>query len=495
MSFKYAKHVAALAMAGGLIGCGEGATTKATDERLAGLLENGIDSDHKAKSDERLAKLLGKENATGALAGPYGSQVEVADRAQLPQLLASALERNTRIGAAAQSINKADALRLNAIFGYLPQVSFVYDQSEVDQAVISTDNEVFELGEAQYPVTTTTLMLQQPILDLGRIFGIQYAKNARSLAEVDYIGTVRDVSYEVFDAYVVAVQAKRQSASLRQRQNLIGRQINSRNALEEIGLGNVVEESSLRSERANLAAEEANESARYANAIGDLSFLTGAVVRDISDVQLPSSIFGAERRVSADDAVEAGLTNNPAVMASALRAVGAEINRKRALSEDFAPVLNAYATLEAETREASRFGGGSETEDTTVGLRLTIPIFNARGNGYARLPATVDARAEVLEYHASRRQLETEIRATHARMGQLSKAVSSARSAASQAGRALSSERQRVEAGESVDLAVAARQLRLNLARERVSYYQAEYLRAWARLQYLMGEDLAKAAF
>ena len=40
---------------------------------------------------------------------------------------------------------------------------------------------------------------------------------------------------------------------------------------------------------------------------------------------------------------------------------------------------------------------------------------------------------------------------------------------------------------------MAARELRYAVTRERVAYYQVEYIRAWARLQYLAGADLSKA--
>ncbi|MGB0968146.1 MAG: TolC family protein, partial [Halocynthiibacter sp.] len=294
---------------------------------------------------------------------------------------------------------------------------------------------------------------------------------------------------------LVASQARARSASLRQRMGFLGRQIDGQNALDDSGLGDLIEVSSLRSERSTIASEEALESARYAEALGDLALLTGSVVPEIAALRFPQGIAGSERRISADQAVATGLEQNPVVMSAALGVVGAELDRRRALAADFAPVLAAYAMLEREEREDSRFGGGSLTQDTTVGVRLTIPIFNGRGRGYETLPATVGVRAGALDYYARRRQIETEIRTTHARMGELSRAMGQAGNAARQSARALGSERDRLATGQSADLAVAARELRLSIARERTAFYQVEYLRSWARLQYLMGADLSKSDF
>lgn len=470
-----------------LSGC-ESATTKATDERLSGLLASGLEAEKQARIDERLSKTLNKENATGALKTNFAGVSDTGEgQVNLSRLTALALERNSRIGRPAQAINREDALRLNAIFGYLPQVSVNYQSDQVSSNVKETDNAVFQLGQADYPATKLSVRITQPIFDLSRIFGIQYAANARSKAEVEYIKTVRDVSYEVMDAYLVAIQASTRASSLRQRQALVARQVSAQSVLSEEGLDLGASVSSLRSERAGIASEEALEQSRLSQALSDLALLTGTVVTDVERLRVPRGITGTERRIDVETAVQSGLRDNPLVMVAALDVVGTELLRRQAMASDFSPVLSAYALLEEEDREASRFGGGSVSEDTTVGVTLSIPLFNSRGDGIATLPATVDVRQAALEYHAVQRQLETQIRVTHARMGQLSAAVRQSSSATRSANSALAEERRRVTAGESLDLAVASRALRSNAAREREVFQQVEYMRAWARFQYLTG--------
>ena len=469
-----------------------GNKSRATPERLAELRADGLDTAAADRAEQRLERLL-ERDAVASLEGPFGTQAPDAGAAELGQLLVAALERNASLGDAAQDIDRADAERLNAVFGYLPQVNFEYTQSDVDQTVLDSDNAVFLEGEANYPVLNYSLLVNQPIIDMGRIFGIQYARNARSVAEVNYLAAVRDVTFEVADAYLVALQAQRQSGFLRQRQGVVNAQISSRVVLADIGLGDEIAESSLLGEAASIAAQEANEAAREAEALGRLAFLTGTTVSELATISLPAGIRGTERQVSPDQAVARGFENNPTIMAAALMAVGGEIDRRRALAEDFAPVLTAFAALEYEDRDASRFGGGSETEDVTIGLTLRVPLFNGNAQGYSFRPATIEGRSMVLEYHAARRQLETELRATHARMVELSRAIGSGRQAVGQAQRALAAERQRVLSGESVELAVAGRQVRLNVLRAQTDLYEMEYFRAWLRLQYLMGVDLAEA--
>ena len=51
----------------------------------------------------------------------------------LEELLKSTLERNSKIATAANNIDRASAERMNAILGYLPQVSAVYTYEQLDE--------------------------------------------------------------------------------------------------------------------------------------------------------------------------------------------------------------------------------------------------------------------------------------------------------------------------------------------------------------------------
>lgn len=464
-------------------------------ENLQLLLDEGVNEKALARSEARFAKAEQRGKDSEARIATYGALNDGEDVTEAGTLLQAALEQNTRIGAAAQQISEADANRLNAIFGYLPQISFSYSQDQVNQTVVESDNAVFELGEADYPVTVFTVTMEQPIFDLSRIFAISYASNARTKAEVDYITTVRDVAYEVLDTYVVAVQSQTRAKYLRQRIQLLNRQIGSQSALTETGLADEIEASSLRAERGSIASEEALETARYAETLANLAELTGTVVNEPAPLSLPRNLLGSEKKMDLEELVARGLRENPAMMSASLAVVGADLERKQAIASDFAPVIEAYALLENEDRGGSRFGGASVTEDTTIGVQLTLPIFNARGSGYDTLPSGPRLRQNVMEYHTQKRQLETQIRATFERLSQLSTAASQSAGAVTQANRALRTEQARLETGQSVDLAVAARALRLSQARERVAFYQAEYLRSSLRLEYLTGADMQRPNF
>jgi outer membrane protein TolC len=475
-----------------MAGCGERQTTKATTERLDGLLASGIDGEDRTRAEERLQKTLNKENATGALADNFGSAAGSEGAVTLDQLLASTLERNSDIGIAAQAINRADAERMNAIYGYLPQVSVSYTYTNVDQEVVETDNVVFEEGRAKYPVTNLGVEIRQPIFDLSRIYGIQLQNTARSVAEVEYIAAVHAAAYETYDAYFVAVQSKARGKALTAKMQLVSRQISVESAMVSEGLSTDITGRTYAAELASLAADEAVEASRYADALSKLSMVSGLVVSDVSDASLGR--LGRGNELSPEAAIAKAEESNPALLGSAITVVATELGRRQALAADFAPVIDAFALYEDETREGSRFGGGSRTVDTTVGVRLTLPIFNAEGQGYASTLETVDLRDAALRYYGDKRQLETEILSTIRRLQELSTAIGQSSRALSAITANVGDEQARVETGESVDLVVLSRKLAQVSARERLEFQQIEYLRAWGLLQYLTGEDLRELA-
>jgi outer membrane protein TolC len=475
-----------------LAACGDGQTNKATSERLAELRANGPDAERLAIAEERLATALGRDNATGALADTFDGDVAAdGPTPKLNDLLALAIERHPDIGKAAQALNRADVERMNAIYGYLPQVSASASFSQITQEVVQTDNQVFELGEAEYPVTNLQLELSQPIFNLSRIFNIRIQRTAQTVAEVEYLATVQRVSFETFDAYVSAAQSKAKIRSLQQRMSLLGRQIANEDSLSDIGLSTEALSNSYASERANLASDEAVESARLAAALADLAYLSGSSVPDVEAIRVPASVLRSERNTILAAGIAAAEESNPALLASAISVVEAELVRKQAIASDFAPVLDAFARYEDETREGSRFGGGSQTRDTTYGVRLTIPIFNASGQGLQTTLRSVDLRTAALDYYATRRQLRAQVMASFERMTELSAAIGQSSTAVARAADNVALEQGRLASGESVDIAVVGRQLAESSSRETLEFQQLEYLRAWGRYQYLTGASLS----
>lgn len=483
------RHLAAALMLGsalGLAGCDK-ASNKATPARLDALLANGVNPEKLAKVDARMGKALARKNSLAGLAGLGDSAVTNPASAGLKDLLAATMEHNPDIATAAQNVNRADAQRMAAIFGYLPQLTASYQMTQVQTQVIKTDNAVFALGKAQYPVTNMGVQLRQPLIDMSRIFGLQLASTARTGAEATYIAAVKKAIYQTFDAYLVASASRVRIDELRRRARLLDTQITGEGALSGAGLNDEQTVRSLQAEQARVLGDLSVESARYADALGELAYLSGVALNGIQPGGVPNSVMGTERRTTVDAAVEAALKNNPELTATAIKIVELDLQRKKAIASDFMPVLDMIASLDREDRKGSRFGGGSLTQDLTAGVQLRIPIFNGDGTGYSTLEANVDLRDGVIAYHATKRRLETDIAMTLDRMKQLSTAIGQLSKAAAQARANVAAEQSLIANGQSVELRLVSRQVLESQLKEEADAQRIEYLRAWAKLQYLTG--------
>lgn len=472
-----------------LLGACDGASNKATTERLDALTESGTDPEKLVKLMEKFDGVIDRDNSIAEINDKFGSDlIEDPSNADISGILQTALNRNSDIGRAAQGINAADTQRLNAIFGYLPQLTAGYNMTQMDQKVIESDNDVFQEGNAKYPVTAITVQLRQPIVDVERLFNIKAASAFRTRSEVEYLAVVQETIYRTLLTYVDVVQSQNRVRSLRKRVALIRNQMDSESNLAQAGLADERTKRSLNAEKLRLTADMASAQSEYAAGLSKLSAISGASVKGVRAIALPSSVKGTEKRLTAEEAQSRAVEHNPSLIALAVGVVEEDLRRKQAIAADFSPVIEAIVGLEKEDRAASRFGGGSVTQDMSVGVQLTIPIFNKNGTGYRTLTSNVDLRNSVINYHAVKRQLGTDIDSALIELGQISSVLRSLRQAISEVNKNIASERALVKSGESAPIQVALhRASKIRLESDR-SYQQMQYLKAWLRLNYLMGE-------
>jgi outer membrane protein TolC len=469
----------------------ENMTSRATDKRLDTLLTSGLDADKKARLDDRVSKIEGREKVVALVADFNAQDTDPSGGISLTQALDQALEGNIEIGRAAQDINAADVARLSAIFGYLPQVRATINVTTIEQVIVRSDNTVFNAGTAQYGSLDYTLEIEQPLIDLSRIFQIKIANTARSGAEVGYIAAVQKAMFDTFSAYLTASQTQQRKQILLRRASLVSRQISRERSRTDAGLSDPSAVIALQQSYSSLQVDASAAEIAQARALGELMRLTGASITSVLPPQTPSNMRGVERRVSVAQAIDSANENNPNILRSVVEVAEYDQRRLQSISADFSPVLSAFGRLVVEDRDGSRFGGGSETEDTIVGVRMVIPIFNADGQGYRTLTSNVDFKQAVLGYANQKRQISAQIRGVHGQLTSLTKAISGAQSAAQSARKLVRAEKARVDAGTSQDFLVTELESRALAARSIVQEYQVDYFRAWGELQYLSGITLA----
>jgi outer membrane protein TolC len=475
----------------GLAACQQ-LTSTATDERLDALRSSGLDTEKRDAIDERLTVIEDREGVSELLETFDTDNAASPREFTLAQALDQALEGNIDIGRAAQDINAADVERLAAIFGYLPQVRATASRTQIQQEVIRSDNTVFNAGTANYGSLDYALEIEQPLLDMSRIFQIRIANTARSGAEVAYLAAVQRAMFETFDAYLTAGQAQQRRQSLQRRASLVSRQIRRERDRAETGVSDPAAVIALQQSYNAILVDAAAAEIAQARALGDLSRLAGAPIDRVEIPAFPRNMRGVERSTTVAQAISSAVENNPTILQSIVELAEYDLRRLQSINADFTPVITAFGRLVNEDRQGSRFGGGSETQDMIVGVRIVVPLFNADGQGYRMLTSQIDFEQAALAYANEKRQVSAQIRGVHGQLVNLTKAIGRAQSAAASARRLVAAERARVDAGTSQPFVVTELQSRELAARATVQEYQMDYFRAWGELQYLTGEKLAE---
>jgi outer membrane protein TolC len=423
-------------------------------------------------------------------AGPLPEAARVPESdISLPGLIALTLNHNGEIARAAESVTAADIAAVNAVFAYLPRVSSVGEWTRVYQDVIDSDNEVFREGDANFPVLNIQTEIRQPILDFPRIFGMRRADTGRSVARAAYLGVAQGTVFNVVNTYVNALDYKHRLASVEQRILLLDRQIAAELRLLETGRSTPAAAQLLEIEQGSAALERTEFAENYAMALAELSRLVGRQVPDVADFALPDEVWEQAGRGPLDDYLLAALKDNPLVKQRRIESLERRQVYEESLLVDFAPTLEGFARQEYEDRDASRFGGGSRTLDHTIGLQLTVPIFNVRGEGYRSREQLSELRQAVIGEAQLRRELEGEIPSLLMRLNAQRQSMRNAEAAVAAAERLVASAEVGVQAGINPEFMVTMQELQLERAREWADRTRYAFVRSWVRLAYLTGSD------
>lgn len=412
---------------------------------------------------------------------PDAARVPASDLG-LPGLIALTLNHNGEIARAAEAVTGADIAAVNAMFAYMPRVSSVGEWTRVYQDVIDSDNEVFREGNADFPVLNVQTELRQPMIDFPRLFGVRRADTGRSVARAAYIGVAQGTVFNVVNTCVTALDYKHRLASVEARIELLDEQIAAELRLMETGRSTPASAQLLEIEQGWAALERTEFAENYAMALAEPSRLVGRQVPDVADFALPNAVGDHAGSGPLEDYPTAAPRDNPMVEQRRIESLERRQVYQESLLADFAPTLEGFVRQEYENRDESRFGGGSETLDHTIGLQLTVPIFNAGGQGYRSREQLSELRPAVIGEAQLRRELEGEIPSLLMRLNAQRQSMCNADDAVAAAEIG-------VRTGIDPEFIVTMQQLQLERAREWADRTRYAFVRSWVRLAYLTGSD------
>lgn len=286
-------------------------------------------------------------------------------------------------------------------------------------------------------VRTSTSSISQPLVDLAALREWDASRSQASAQSARLAAAEQDARARVASAYFGLLSAQAQLATARANEEAFARQVGEAETRFKAGLSAQVEADQSRAYRelargSTLAAESAVADAREA-----LAELTGAA---------PATLQPLRRDLSAqplpDDAeawAQRALQANPELRALQLDVQAGE-QRISAARAGHLPTLSVGVDTTRRRGDGVSAFDASHTP-TTVGLRLTVPLFAGGAVAAAadRAGFQRDAAREQLE--AGRRAVLRDVRAQHLAVGQGEVQLRSTQAAVAAAERALEATR------------------------------------------------------
>ena len=430
--------------------------------------------------------VLAASLAGAVLALPAGAE-------DLLAVYQQAVQNDTQLAAAAAARDAARELKPQALSFVLPNIQA---SAETAYSTLRTESTSFitPSGTKKFNSNFWQAKLVQPLFNWQLIAGLGQADALVRQADNQYGFAEQELMLRTADRYFGVLSATDSLRFSESEKAAIGRQLEQARQRFEVGLIAITDIHEAQARYDLTVAQEIEARNQLTNALEALREVTGTgyeVLTPLADTLPlePPAIAEVETWV------KQALEMNPLVAAASEAAAAArkEIERQRAKHY---PTLDATATYLDSSANASRFGAGSDGEDTIYGLQMKLPIFEG-----GRTSSLV--RQAQQQHREAQQRLEQQRRATSRGTRDAFLGVDAAISRVKALSQALVSNQSALEATElgyrvgtrtSVDVLDAERELyraKRNLATARYDYV-LNVLRLEQASGQLAEDDLAR---
>lgn len=432
------------------------------------------------------AELMQRGGVLETVPAPYMTMDASTETLTLEKAITAALANDLDTAQAAETVDRRGLESINAVFGYLPRVSATGEYAYKDHHIIDNDNPVFQNTSDGFGILNGRIEATQPLINLARMMAIRLADTNKSVARAAYVAAAQTAVFDAATAYFTAVKEQIQVSSVRARLGYLEEQ-----AELERNSGASSSRELVNVEIGKTQIELLENEEELAVARNHLSMIIGQPVGMIESIPISASAFSDSRPENLEAYIREAMTRNPRLQQARLETLSKRQSFEQQFAEDFAPTVEAFARMDYEDREGSRYGGGSETWDGFVGVRVRVPIFNASGNGYRSLEAESDIRSSSLNESRISRTISTEIISLLDLMETQRGIIKMADMAQASAENLVKDAEAGVRRGTATRAEVLSRKAQLERVYEWVGRSRYDYLKSWARLAYMTGVPIS----
>jgi len=430
--------------------------------------------------DRPLAEL--RDFGADLVAATPQPEVQGGDLSTLAML---ARTQNLRVAQAAEGVRRADIERDNVGMALSPRIGGDIDFGRVEERIGRSGGVAG--SEGTFDRTILRVEAVQPIYNAATLAARDAADRGQGIARAAFAAEAQAAVFEVTDTYLRGMAAKARRDLTVRRLGRVQAQLSAESRLRDAGRSIAAAALILDVERGSAEGDIALFDQELDTALADLARLTGRAIPDIEMLPPPAAAYAPPGGVTGY--LTAALDANPLMQQRRLETVRRRDLYREAVASDFAPRIEGYARADYEMESGAASRIDTDTEEYAIGVRISVPIYNRTGTGYAHRVAESAYRDATLSEVALRRQLEAEIVTLIARLDQGLRALSGAERSLGAAQALVRSERAAVAAGVAAPVAVLAREIQLIRAEESLILRRYDILRARARLAYLTGAD------
>lgn len=294
----------------------------------------------------------------------------------LMETLTLGLEKDPKYRAAKADFVANSEATPQARAAYLPTATYDFQRNSENQKIISSTIDAYKAVQGQtqrYPVISHVITITQPIIKAPAWVKMEQARISVEQSRLALVAAEQDLIVRVAAAYLTQLAAQDGLELARAEREATEKQAEQARVRLASGLGTVTQLHETEGRFALTQAREVEARNRLADARAALKEIVG------SDVQSLKPFVGDIDPASPQPAqvepwVAAALTQNLALQARAMATEIAALEVKRQKA-GYLPTLSMVASHSYNDSQGSLFGGSSKIQNTELGVRLNMPIF------------------------------------------------------------------------------------------------------------------------
>ncbi|WP_185234771.1 TolC family outer membrane protein [Teredinibacter franksiae] len=277
--------------------------------------------------------------------------------------------------------------------GLLPSVNAQagWTDSSSDLTTTTNDNLAPINSESNGTNSGYSITLNQPLFDMAVWYSYQQAKDVTDIAEAQFRVAEQDIILRSAQGYFAALQAVDNLESAKAEENALSHQLEQTRQRFEVGLTAITEVHEAQAVFDSATAERLITEGRLAIAFEALEVITGRPHFQLSPLKKDLTVsppIPAERNAWVDMAME----KNYNLKIASLSAASAKNVSKAAKSQHLPTLVGSYSYSDNSNESDPNTGliTTTDTQGQSIGVTLSVPIFNGGGVSAARRRAAQD---------------------------------------------------------------------------------------------------------